>query len=325
MKIYSTYKPVIIPLGGANNFINALFESIEKRSGKIVFKFSKDINFIFINQLSRGHGRGFLSFFSLIKLMTFKLIYKKPIFTRVVNLNAHAFNKGPRYYLYGFLNDMKTFVLIFISNHVIFQSDYQKQFFLNNAPFFINKETKKYHIIHNGADNVFYNNLKRNLLLNEKLILVSNTFSTRATKLHNLIAKISLLDNVEVLHIGNWPKNIDSHKVQMMGILSKKDIVATYLKAHFLLHTAIKDPCPNVIFEAILNGLPVLYNPNIGSSTELVMDNGIALDSNNIHKTIEKSYDTYDSLIRNVNLHKSYYSIDRSISDYLNIFNTKIQ
>ena len=31
MKIYSTYKPVIIPLGGANNFINALFESIEKR------------------------------------------------------------------------------------------------------------------------------------------------------------------------------------------------------------------------------------------------------------------------------------------------------
>jgi len=159
MKIYSTYKPVKIPLGGANNFINALFESIEKSSGKIVFKFSKDIDFIFINQLSRGHGRGFLSFFSLINLLFIKLVYNKPIFTRVVNLNSHAFNKGPRYFLYGFLSDIKTYALIIISNHVIFQSYYQKYFFLNNAPFFIKKVSKKYHIIHNGADNIFYNNV----------------------------------------------------------------------------------------------------------------------------------------------------------------------
>ena len=324
MKIFSTYKPVSSPLGGANNFISALFQGLENKSVEFEFKLNKYVDFIFINQLSRGHGRGLISLIFLVKLVFFKKIHKKPILTRVVNLNTHAFNKGPRYLIFGWFNDFKSYVLIFISDHVVFQSEYQKDFFLKKSPFFVKKYSNKYHVVHNGADNFYYNSLQRELKKNEKLILVSNTFSFRKTKLHYLIAKFSLLPNVEVLHIGNWPTNIDSQNVKILGVLNKIDIRSTYLKAHFLLHPAIKDPCPNVLFEAILNGLPVIFNSDVGSSTEIIKNNGLALNLDNLNDTISEARLLYKSLINNTNNNNHYYSIDRSIDCYFSIIKSGV-
>jgi len=324
VKIYSTYRPVSKPLGGANNFIITLFKYIEKNSGKILYEFNDQVDLIFINQLSKGHGRGFLSFINIFNIKILSLIYKKPIYTRLVNLNTHAFNKGPRYLLFGYLQDFKTYILIYISNYVIFQSEYQKSFFLKNAPFFVKNKTIHFRVIHNGADNIFSSNLTRRLRTNEKIILVSNTFSTRNTKLHSLIAQFSLLPNIEVLHIGNWPSFITNHKVKLLGVLPKSEIIKIYSKAHYFLHTAIKDPCPNVIFEALLNGLPIIFNSDVGSSFELVKENGIAIDSSNLFNTIREAYYKYDSLVNIVNFNKPYYSIDRSISEYSNFLKNKI-
>ena len=179
-------------------------------------------------------------------------------------------------------------------------------------------------MIHNGADNIFSSNLTRSLRLDDKLILVSNTFSTRNTKLHSLIAQFSLLPNVEILHIGNWPSFITNHKVNLLGVLPKSEIIKIYSRAHYFLHTAIKDPCPNVIFEALLNGLPIIFNSDVGSSLELVKENGIAIDNSNFFNTIIEAYYKYDSLINIVNSNKPYYSIDRSILEYSNFLNNKI-
>lgn len=324
MKIYSTYRPVSKPLGGANNFITTLFKNIERNSGEILFEFNSEVDLVFINQLSKGNGRGMLSFTKLFYIKIISKLYKKPIYTRLVNLNSHAFSKGPRYYLFGFLQDLKTYLLIYISNFVIFQSEYQKSFFIKSAPFFIKNKSTRFRVIHNGADNLFASNLTRSLRSGDKLILVSNTFSTRNTKLHSLIAQFSLLPKVEILHIGNWPSSIKTHKVNLLGVLPKNEIIKVYSKAHYFLHTAIKDPCPNVIFEAILNGLPVIFNSDIGSSLELVKENGIALDNSNLLTTINEAFHKYDSLIKIVNTNKNYYSIDRSILEYSNFLRKKI-
>ena len=322
MKIFCTYKTVSKPLGGANSFISALYSSLNNLNCQLVYKFDKDVDLIFINQLSRGHGRGTLSLFFLIYIVIKAYFHNIKIFTRVVNLNRHAFKKGPRYFLFGYFSDLKTYFLIYISHKVIFQSNYQKSFFVNNAPFFITKELPKYHVIHNGSEKVFYSDFCRKLRKNDKLILVSNTFSSRITKMHNLIAEFSLVPNVEVYHIGNWPREVDPQNVKLVGILSKGDIISFYQKAHFLLHTAVKDPCPNVIFEAILNGLPVIFNPDIGSSSEIVMNNGIALNSSNILDTVEHAFTSYNMLIENIGRTKEYYLIDRAFSNYNYLFNS---
>jgi hypothetical protein len=319
MRIFSTYKPVSSPLGGANNFISALFQGLENKSVEFEYKLNRHIDFIFINQLSRGNGRGLISLFFLVKLFLFKKIYNKPILTRVVNLNSHAFNKGPRFLFFGLFDDFKTFILISISDHVVFQSEYQMEFFLKKPPFFIKKHSMRYHVVHNGADNFYCNSLQRELKEDDKLILVSNTFSFRKTKLHSLIANFSLLPNVEILHIGNWPTDVDSLNVKILGVLKKNDIRSTYLKAHFLLHPAIKDPCPNVLFEAILNGLPIIYNPDVGSSSEIVNNNGLPLNPDSLISTISEARLLFQNLIMKVNSNKSYYSIDRAIDEYFKI------
>ena len=42
-------------------------------------------------------------------------------------------------------------------------------------------------------------------------------------------------------------------------------------RAHLLLHTKVKDPCPSAVIEAMACGLPVVY-PASGGTVELVGD-----------------------------------------------------
>ena len=42
-------------------------------------------------------------------------------------------------------------------------------------------------------------------------------------------------------------------------------------RAHLLLHTKVKDPCPSTVVEAMACGLPVVY-PASGGTVELVGD-----------------------------------------------------
>jgi glycosyltransferase involved in cell wall biosynthesis len=95
-----------------------------------------------------------------------------------------------------------------------------------------------------------------------------------------------MLPGVDVIHIGQWPKDVHSGNVVLAGILNHSEMKNIFKKCHLFLHPAIRDACPNVILEALAMGLPVIYNSYEGSSSELVADAGIALDENNLDKTI---------------------------------------
>ena len=62
----------------------------------------------------------------------------------------------------------------------------------------------------------------------------------------------------------------------MYGAFSYDDAPSIYTRADILLHLKYKDPCPNVVIEAMACGLPTIGS-NSGGLPELVGDCGILL------------------------------------------------
>jgi glycosyltransferase involved in cell wall biosynthesis len=60
-------------------------------------------------------------------------------------------------------------------------------------------------------------------------------------------------------------------RVHLLGEYDQRDAPAIFQRAHLLLHTKVKDPCPTLVIEAMACGLPVVY-PASGGTVELVGD-----------------------------------------------------
>jgi glycosyltransferase involved in cell wall biosynthesis len=62
-------------------------------------------------------------------------------------------------------------------------------------------------------------------------------------------------------------------KVHLVGGYTQRDAPSVFRRAHVLLHTKVKDPCPTLVVEAMACGLPVVH-PASGGTVELVGDVG---------------------------------------------------
>jgi glycosyltransferase involved in cell wall biosynthesis len=60
-------------------------------------------------------------------------------------------------------------------------------------------------------------------------------------------------------------------RVEFTGRYAQRDAPALFRRAHLLLHTKVKDPCPTAVIEAMACGLPVVYAAS-GGTVELVGD-----------------------------------------------------
>jgi glycosyltransferase involved in cell wall biosynthesis len=60
-------------------------------------------------------------------------------------------------------------------------------------------------------------------------------------------------------------------RVHLLGEYAQREAPAILRRAHLLLHTKVKDPCPTLVLEAMACGLPVVY-PASGGTVELVGD-----------------------------------------------------
>jgi glycosyltransferase involved in cell wall biosynthesis len=58
-------------------------------------------------------------------------------------------------------------------------------------------------------------------------------------------------------------------RVELVGRYAQRDAPEIIRRAHLLLHTKVKDPCPSAVIEAMACGLPVVY-PASGGTVELV-------------------------------------------------------
>lgn len=64
--------------------------------------------------------------------------------------------------------------------------------------------------------------------------------------------------------------------VFLLGEYAQRDAPGILRRAHVLLHTKVKDPCPTLVLEAMASGLPVVY-PASGGTVELVGKGGIGV------------------------------------------------
>lgn len=312
--MYFAHKYITRAWGGANNFIRALHEALQQ-TGQ--FEFAEDIeddyDVLFLNEFKTG-PRGSPN---KITLQRIKKVYRdssggKKLVVRAVNLKRHSQRFGFRY----IFEDAAKIKLLNMADMVIFQSSYQKGFFTKYG-----YSGQRNVVIHNGADTSVFNE-DGSVVWDGggKLKIVSCSIAVRRTKHHDLIAKVSECDEIEVSHIGNWPGYIDKKNVKLFGVLERKDIAAVLKGSHVFLHPAVKDPCPNVVFEAICCGLPVIYNSGVGSSAEIVKDNGLPINEKNVEVTIWQVKDCYHKLKENVKQTRSYYSINRAANEYIKVF-----
>ncbi len=313
IRIHFSYRHVDVAWGGANNFIRALRNELLNDS-RFVFTDSIDdpCDVVFMNQLGKGPG-GDGKRYTLDQVRSWQSQGRR-IAVRAVNLNRHAFRPGLKNLTLGWLEDRRTIELLNLADAVIFQSDYQRRFFVK-AGFrgLINA------VIHNGAAQGFWVDKPTTLPLGARLRFVSSTASPRKSKRHALIARLSLCEGVEVTHIGSWPEDLPSEKVHLMGTLSHEEMVRVLVSAHYFFHPAIQDPCPNAIFEAVCAGLPVVYNPGPGSSEEIVGICGLPLEEKNLDATVAAARSRYSELKSLLLRERQRYSIDAAMPAYRDV------
>lgn len=312
IRIYATYKPVEKQWGGANNFIRALYKNISD-DGRFDFveSIEDDFDLLFMNQFSEGPANNSQKL-NLKKLKELIISKKKrpKIVVRAINLNLHAYRPGIRGLWSAFYKDFQTVHFLNNADFVIFQSEYQRSFFKKAG-----YKGRNNVVIHNGADSQFVNNSPHPVLGN-KIRIISSIASGRWLKKLDLLASLSQQSNTEVLHAGLWPDDIPKKNVTLLGMMDKSQLIELYRTAHYFAHPAVKDVCPNSIFEAICSGLPVLYNPGIGSSSEIVMKCGLPLDEKNLDRLIETARLRYPELTAEVSRCKEYYTITRAAEQY---------
>ncbi|UCV28965.1 glycosyltransferase [Ferribacterium limneticum] len=314
IRVHFTYRHVDAAWGGANNFIRAIkTELAQDDRFQCTDTVDAPCDIVFMNQLGKGPG-GNGRRYKLAQVRRWKAEGRR-IVVRAVNLNRHAFRMGLRNMTLGWLQDRQTIALLNLADVVIFQSAYQREFFLRAGY----KEAQNC-IIHNGASRFFWVENPCAQPLDGQIRLVSSTASARETKRHDLIAKISMCDGVEVVHLGVWPEGLPTAQVRLLGMQPHEEMLKTLAQAHFFLHPALNDPCPNAVFEALCAGLPVIYNPGPGSSTEIVGYCGLPLDESNLVNTAREARSRYSELRDQVLKNRHRFAIDAATSGYRDVF-----
>lgn len=314
IRIHFAYKHVDRPWGGANSFIRSLYGYLQS-TGSFAFtdQLDEPCDILFLNQTATGPGGDGKK---IASKQVQRLKKDRKIVARAVNLNAHAFNKGPRYWLFGRSADRETLRVLNMADLVLFQSAYQKDVFIKAG-----YKGQNSLVIHNGADPLFVPPLDPLPLLDgDKVRIVSSTASPRSTKQHFLISRLSRQPDVEIFHFGAWPKDLERGQVKLMGTVKHEEMASFMHGCHYFLHPAIKDPCPNAVFEAICAGLPVIYFDGPGSSQEIVSACGFPMIQGDDAATLSKARTELARLRRTIASSVASYGAGRAAEAYRQAF-----
>ncbi len=330
IRVFFSYKHIDDPWGGANNFVRALWRALSGSrdlSGEGVFSLSHDpeapFDILFMNQLGRGPGGGG-GHWRLAEIDA--LLRKNPgarLVVRAINLRAHSHaGQGLRAWWGNRQRDRESLALLARAGVVIFQSAYQKSFFEKAG-----WRGGAHRVIHNGADALF-SGVRGDppplpgLGPGEPLRLLCSVMGPRKTKRHDLILAFSRQPGVVVEYAGQWPEGLDAGAVRMLGTLDHAGVFAALALAHYFLHPAVCDPCPNAMIEALCAGVPVIYNPGPGSGAELAGDCGLAIDESDIEGTLRRAREGYADLSARAMAGREAHGMGRAAAIYAEVFSS---
>lgn len=118
----------------------------------------------------------------------------------------------------------------------------------------------------------------------EPMLLLAGDQS-QAYRLETALETLALLPEARLLVAGSvvgGQRRIEelglTNRVELIGRYAQRDAPALYRRAHVLLHPKVRDPCPNVVLEALACGVPVVHSAS-GGVPELVGGAGIGVPS----------------------------------------------
>ena len=181
-----------------------------------------------------------------------------------------------------------------ITDLTIVQSHYSKSQFTDN-----NLKLSNTKIIYNSVDPSIFYPLKGKKLDKNKIIkIVSASWSTNKNKGmddykwldENIHSKV--MQRIEYSFVGRLdfsPKNIT-----LISPKGQKRLSNVFQNSDIFIFCSRKDPCPNVLLEAIACGLPVIFK-NAGGPKELVKKFGLSYENiEELPELISEMINNYD-------------------------------
>jgi len=166
-----------------------------------------------------------------------------------------------------------------VATHVVYQGEFCKQ----AADEFLGPPAGSWEILHNAVDTTGFTPAARAPDGGPLLLLAGD--QSQAYRLETALQTLALLPEARLLVTGSvvgGEQLIDelglADRVELAGRYTQRDAPALYRRAHVLLHPKVRDPCPNVVLEALACGLPVVHSAS-GGVPELVGDGGIGVSS----------------------------------------------
>jgi glycosyltransferase involved in cell wall biosynthesis len=165
------------------------------------------------------------------------------------------------------------------ATHVVYQGDFCKQ----AADEFLGPPPGSWEILWNAVDTDEFTPAERAPEGDPLLLLAGD--QSQAYRLETALRTLALLPDARLLVTGSvvgGQQLIDelglAGRVDFAGRYAQRDAPALYRRAHVLLHPKVRDPCPNVVLEALACGVPVVHSAS-GGVPELVEVAGIGVSS----------------------------------------------
>jgi glycosyltransferase involved in cell wall biosynthesis len=163
------------------------------------------------------------------------------------------------------------------ADHVLYQSRFSK----DSADLFLGAPESRWEILYNAVDVDHFAPAAE--APGDGPVLLLGGDQTQAYRLELAVQTLARVLESEpaasLLVAGRLVSSVDSlleelgvqDRVEFTGSYAQRDAPALIRRAHLLLHTKVKDPCPSAVIEAMACGLPVVY-PASGGTVELVGD-----------------------------------------------------
>jgi glycosyltransferase involved in cell wall biosynthesis len=157
------------------------------------------------------------------------------------------------------------------ADHVLYQSEFCKQ----SADEFLGSPSGSWEVLYNAVDVEHF--APDGVPPTPEPVLLLGGDQTQAYRLEVALRTLTHLPEARLVVTGRlvWdPRPLleelsVADRVDLVGRYSQREAPALFRRAHVLLHTKVKDPCPTAVIEAMACGLPVVYAAS-GGTVELV-------------------------------------------------------
>jgi glycosyltransferase involved in cell wall biosynthesis len=159
------------------------------------------------------------------------------------------------------------------ADHVLYQSAFCKE----SADEFVGEPRGSWEVLYNAVDvNHFSPNASPP---SDGPVLLLGGDQTQAYRLEVALHTLAHVPDARLMVSGRLVSSPDpllaelglAGRVEFVGRYAQETAPELFRRAHVLLHTKVKDPCPTAVIEAMACGVPVVYAAS-GGTVELVGD-----------------------------------------------------